>query len=50
MGAFKAPDGKNTIVVLNEASDPANFALRDGGAVLMTSSIPARSIQTVLIG
>lgn len=50
MGAFKTPAGENTVVVLNEANDPANFALRDGDAVLMTSSIPARSIQTILIG
>ena len=50
MGAFKTPAGENTVVVLNEANDPANFALRDGDTVLMTSSIPSRSIQTILVG
>jgi glucosylceramidase len=49
MGAFQTPTGENTIVVLNEANDPANFALRDGDAVLLTSSIPSRSIQTIIV-
>ncbi len=49
MGAFQTPSGDNTIVVLNEANDPANFALKDGDAVLLTSSIPSRSIQTIIV-
>ncbi len=50
-GGFIDSEGKNkTMVILNEASDPANFVLRgDEGQVLMTSSIPGHSIQTVVL-
>jgi hypothetical protein len=38
------------LIVLNEASDPANYVLRgDAGEILMTNSIPAHSIQTVIL-
>jgi len=52
VGAFvDSAKGKNkTVVVLNEASDPANYILRgDDGAIVMTNSIPAHSIQTVIL-
>jgi len=46
IGAFQHESSK-IAVILNEASQPANFELRDGNTVIMTSSIPAHSIQTV---
>lgn len=46
MGAFAAPSGNKTVVVLNEANDPANYALVDNGQLIMTGSIPARSVQS----
>lgn len=51
VGAFVDKDGMNrTMIVLNEASDPANYILRgDDGEILMTNSIPAHSIQTVIL-
>jgi len=52
VGAFIGPDGEQnkTIVVLNEASEPANYVLRNGdGGVFMTNSIPSHSIQTVIL-
>lgn len=50
VGAFDTPNAEDTkaVVVLNEAGEPANYVLKDGEKVLMTSSIPAHSIQTVL--
>jgi glucosylceramidase len=49
IGSFIDSNGLNkTMVVLNEANDPANYIIRDGkGQVLLTNSIPAHSIQTV---
>ena len=39
---------KKTMIVLNEARDPANYIVRgDEGEILLTNSIPARSIQTI---
>lgn len=50
-GAFETPAGKeaNSVVILNEAAEAANFVLKDAkGKPIMSSSIPAHSIQTVL--
>lgn len=51
MGAFSTPtgDASKTVVVLNEAGDAANYAIQEGDSVLITCTIPPRSIQTVLI-
>ena len=51
MGAFLTPNGEasKTVVILNEASDAANYALQDETNVVLTGSIPPRSIQTVLL-
>lgn len=51
MGAFDTPNGeaKKTVVILNEARDAANYALADDGKLLVTGSIPPRSIQTLLV-
>lgn len=51
MGAFLTPGGgaPKTVVLLNEARDSANYALQDGDTVLLTGTIPPRSIQTLLI-
>jgi glucosylceramidase len=51
VGAYIDKDRrKKTVVILNEASDPANFIIRgDGNEILLTNSIPAHSIQTVNI-
>ena len=46
MGAFTLPDSSKTLVILNEANDPANYALADDGDLLMTGNIPPRSVQT----
>mmetsp|Transcript_33074 Transcript_33074/g.54624 ORF Transcript_33074/g.54624 Transcript_33074/m.54624 type:complete len:175 (+) Transcript_33074:72-596(+) len=52
VGAFDtptAPDAEKTVVILNEAGQSANYVLKDGDRVIVTGSIPAHSIQTVLI-
>ena len=51
IGAFKTPEGESekTIVVLNEAKDSANFVLYDGDDLILSGSIPPRSIQTLLL-
>lgn len=51
MGAFVTPNGEapKTIVVLNEARDSANYAVQDENEVVLTGTIPPRSIQTLLI-
>ena len=51
MGAFLTPNGDaaKTVVILNEAKDSANYALKNDNSVLLTGSIPPRSIQTVLL-
>ena len=56
VGAFVGPKHRNesktnnkTIIVLNEASEPANYVLRNGrGDVFMTNSIQSHSIQTII--
>jgi len=41
---------KKTMIVLNEAEDPANYIIRNGdGQIVMTNSIPGHSIQTVVL-
>jgi len=49
VNAFVDKTGTNkTMIVLNEAADPANYILRgDEGEIILTNSIPAHSIQTV---
>ncbi len=48
VGAFIGPNKEKTVVILNEASEPANYVLRNGhGEVFMTNSIQSHSIQTV---
>ncbi len=51
VGAFiDRNEGKKTVVILNEASDNANYVLRGGeGDILMTASIPSHSIQTLVL-
>eukprot|EP00979_Chaetoceros_neogracilis_P000737 scaffold164_cov266-Chaetoceros_neogracile.AAC.24 len=51
VGAFVDKEGTNrTMIVLNEASEPANYILRgDDGEILMTNSIPSHSIQTIIL-
>ena len=51
MGAFTTPNGESdkTVVVLNEARDSANYVLYDGDDILLSGSIPPRSIQTILV-
>jgi len=34
-------------VVLNESRETANFVMKNGGELIMSSSIPPQSIQTV---
>lgn len=52
VGAFSTPNGdnvKNTLIILNEASEPANYVLRDEeNIVVMSNSIPGHSIQTII--
>jgi glucosylceramidase len=56
VGAFYTPTNTvadKTVVVLNEANDPANYILVDESEnsqqdVILTASIPPRSIQTVM--
>ncbi len=49
--AYDTPNGEaeKTVIILNEAKEPANYALYDGEDALMSGSIPPRSIQTVLL-
>mmetsp|Transcript_14995 Transcript_14995/g.30216 ORF Transcript_14995/g.30216 Transcript_14995/m.30216 type:complete len:117 (-) Transcript_14995:509-859(-) len=50
-GAFSTPAGEEekSVIILNEAAEAANFVLKDPkGKPIMSSSIPAHSIQTVL--
>lgn len=49
VGAFDTPnsDSEKTVVILNEAGQAANYALKDGANVILTASIPAHSIQTI---
>mmetsp|Transcript_24729 Transcript_24729/g.36686 ORF Transcript_24729/g.36686 Transcript_24729/m.36686 type:complete len:394 (-) Transcript_24729:103-1284(-) len=50
VGAFStplAPENK-AVVVLNEAGESANFVLKDSGKIVLSTSIPAHSIQTIL--
>ena len=51
MGAFETPNGESskTVVVLNEAKDSANYVLYDGDDLVLSGSIPPRSIQTLLL-
>jgi glucosylceramidase len=51
MGAFTTPNGESdkTVVLLNEARESANYILYDGDDILLSGSIPPRSIQTVLV-
>ena len=51
MGAFSTPNGEseNTVVLLNEARDSANYVVYDGEDVVLSGSIPPRSIQTILL-
>jgi glucosylceramidase len=51
MGAFLTPNGEapKTVVILNEAKESANFAIQDQDKVIVTASIPPRSIQTILL-
>ena len=52
MGAFVTPNSEessNTMVILNEANEPANYVVMDGSKKIMSYSIPPRSIQTVLL-
>ena len=49
VGAFVGPSGDKTVIVLNEASEPANYVLRNGhGEVFMTNSIQSHSIQSII--
>jgi glucosylceramidase len=51
VGAFDtsaAGSADRTIVVLNEAWETANFVLKNEGDIIMSSSIPPQSIQTIL--
>lgn len=56
MGAFVTPAGttgggyNKTVIILNEAKDSANYALKNEDNVVVTGSIPPRSIQTLLLG
>eukprot|EP00934_Nitzschia_sp_Nitz4_P004356 Nitzschia sp. Nitz4//scaffold202_size38995//36079//38899//NITZ4_007638-RA/size38995-augustus-gene-0.53-mRNA-1//1//CDS//3329541402//4346//frame0 len=51
IGAFSTPNGESdsTVVLLNEARDAANYVLYDGDDVVLSGSIPPRTIQTVLL-
>eukprot|EP00980_Cylindrotheca_fusiformis_P011379 scaffold2638_cov114-Cylindrotheca_fusiformis.AAC.7 len=51
MGAFSTPNGEseNTVVLLNEARDSANYIMYNGSDPVLSGSIPPRSIQTVLL-
>jgi len=51
IGAFSTPNGESdkTVVLLNEAKDAANYVLYDGTEILLSGSIPPRSIQTILL-
>jgi glucosylceramidase len=50
VGAFDtsaAGLSKKTVVILNESRETANFVMKNGGEIIMSSSIPPQSIQTV---
>jgi len=51
IGAFETPRGESakTIIVLNEAKDSANYVLYDADDLILSGSIPPRSIQTLLL-
>ncbi len=53
VGAFQngdEGDNDNVVIVLNEANDSANFVLEiDGEIPIVSASIPAHSIQTILM-
>lgn len=51
IGAFETPKGESekTVIVLNEAKDSANYVLYDGDHLVLSGSIPPRSIQTLLL-
>jgi glucosylceramidase len=51
IGAFETPKGESakTVIVLNEAKDSANYVLYDGDDLILSGSIPPRSIQTLLL-
>ena len=51
IGAFDTPngEGKKTVVLLNEARDGANYVLYDNNELILSGSIPPRSIQTLLM-
>jgi glucosylceramidase len=46
MGAFTLPNGNKTLVLLNEAKSPANYALVDRAELILTGNIPPRSVQS----
>lgn len=50
MGAFVTAEESKTVVLLNEAKQPANYELQDENGLAMSSSIPARAIQTITLG
>ena len=43
-----SPDGEKAVIILNEAGETANYELKDGDVSIVSASIPAHSIQTVL--
>ena len=53
VGGFDTPGpnaaSEKAVVVLNEASQSANYILKDGNTIIMSGSIPPHSIQTILI-
>lgn len=52
VAAFIGPDANNakTIIILNEASEPANYILKnEEGGVFITNSIQSHSIQTIVL-
>jgi len=49
MGSFVTPGNNKTVILLNEANDAANFALKNEDNVVLTSSIPPRSIQSFVL-
>ena len=51
IGAFETPkgDSEKTVIVLNEAKDSANYVLYDGDDLILSGSIPPRTIQTILM-
>jgi glucosylceramidase len=53
VSAFDTPGpnaaAEKAVVVLNEASQSANYILKNGNTIIMSGSIPPHSIQTILI-